>query len=92
MFTDTLESLVRSKRSNKYGQVYCTHFGWNHAYGIPTKGTAYETLYNLINQDGCPNAIIMNISKDQTLVKLKKKSNDVNIHNSQIEPFSPWPN
>ena len=34
----------------------------------------------------------MNISKDQTLVKLKKKSNDVNIHNSQIEPFSPWPN
>ena len=31
IFTDTLDSSIRSKRSNKYGQMYCTHFWWTRA-------------------------------------------------------------
>ena len=89
MMTDTLESSVCSKRGNKYGQVYCTHFGWARAYGIPTKGTAHETLSNLLKRNGFQNVIICDGSKEQTLGKSKKNLNEADIHANQIEPYSP---
>ena len=92
MMTDTLESSVCSKRGKKYGQVYCTHFGWARAYGIPTKGTAHETLSNLLKRNGFQNVIICDGSKEQTLGKFKKKAKENNIHMNQIGPYSPWSN
>ena len=88
LFTDTIESPVISKRGKKYVQVYCTHFRCTRAYGILTKGTAHETLYNLLNQDGCPNAIIMDGSKEKIFGKFKKNANNADIHIRKIEPYS----
>ena len=54
---------------------------------MPTKGTAYETLPNLLKRDGCPNAIICDGSKEQTLGKFKKKAKEADIYIKQIEPY-----
>ena len=75
MFIKTLEPVVQSKLGNKYGQVFCTQFGWTRAYGMPTKGNAHETLSKLLKRDGYPNVIICDGSKEQNLGNFKKKSN-----------------
>ena len=59
---------------------------------MTTKGTAHETLSNLLKRDGCPNAIIIDGSKEQTLGKFKKKANGSDIHIINIDPYSPWEN
>ena len=90
IFTDTLDSAVRSKQGKKYRLVFCTHFEWPRAYSMPTKGTAHETLYNLLKHDGWPNVVICDGSKDQNLGDFKKKSNEADIHIKHFKPYSPW--
>ena len=53
---------------------------------MPKKGTAHETLSNLLKRDGWLKAIICDGFTEQILGNFKKKSNEADIHIKQIEP------
>ena len=92
MFTDTTKSAVRSKRGNKYTQIYSMPFGWTRAFPMATKSCTHETLSLLFKRDGVPSTMVMDGSKEQTPGQFRKKCRDAACHVRQTEPLSPWSN
>jgi hypothetical protein len=56
------------------------------------KSDAHDSLSLLCQRDGAPGKMIMDGSKEQTLVRFKKKCQDADCCIKQTEPYSPWQN
>ena len=92
LFTDTLIAGTRSKRGNKYSQVFAAPIGWTRAHPMKHKGDAHEALSLLFHRDGVPPVMVMDGSKEQTLGDFRRKLKEANCHLRQTEPYSPWMN
>jgi hypothetical protein len=67
MYIDTIFSKIKSKRGNTCAQVFATTEGWTHAYLMQKKLQAHEALSLLLQQEGVPNMMVMDGSKEQVL-------------------------
>ena len=91
VFSDTMTAGgVVSTRGNKYGQAYCTQFGWARVHPMRLKSEAHETLSLMFKRDGVPPKIVVDNSKEQTLGQFKKKCREADCHLVTTEPYSPW--
>jgi hypothetical protein len=63
MFTNTMFSKVKSKRSNTCAQVFLTAEGWTCVYLMKKKSEAHEALSLLHQREGVPNLMVMDGSK-----------------------------
>ena len=59
---------------------------------MKTKGQAHEVLSLLFAQEGIPNKMIMDGSKEQTMGEFRRKTRQAGCHVKQTEPYSPWQN
>ena len=89
MFSDTMKSGVVSRIVNKYGQDYCTQYGWSPCHPMKLKSKALEYLSMLFKRDGIPPKIIVDKSKDKSLGKVASKCREADCHLVNIEPYSP---
>ena len=92
LFTDTLESCIVSHRGNNYAQVLLHRNTWCKAYPMKTKGQEHEALSLLFAQEGIPNKMIMDGSKEQTMGEFRRKTRQAGCQIKQTEPYSPWQN
>ena len=73
---DTFLALTKSKRGNKYVEVFVTNFGWLRAFPMAKNGDAHKALSLLFQRDGVPLKMIFDVSKENTLeflnVRLKR--------------------
>ena len=67
VFSDTLQSGCLSAAGMKYGQAYCTSFGWYRCHPMKKKSEAHETLSLMFKRDGVPPHTIAENSKEQSL-------------------------
>ena len=67
VFCDTLLAGTKSKRGNKYAEVFVTKFGWLRAFPMSKKGDSHEALSLLFQRDGVPPKMIVDGSKEHTL-------------------------
>ena len=54
------------------------------------KGDAHETLSMLFKRDGVTPNMVMDGSKEQTLVSFRKKCQKVDCNIKQTDPYYPW--
>ena len=92
VYADTLIAGSKSRRQNKYAEIFVTTFGWTRAFPMRQKSEAHETLSLLFKRDGVPPAIIVDGSKEQTLGEFRRKAREADCHVKQTEPYSPWQN
>ena len=64
---------TKSKRGNKYAEIFVTKFGWLHFFPMAKNGDEHEALSLLFQQNGVPPKIIFDGSKEQTLDAFKRK-------------------
>ena len=57
---------------------------------MKTKGQVHEALSLLFGQEGVPNKMIMDGSKEQTMHEFQHKTQQAGCHVKQTEPYSPW--
>lgn len=69
VFSDTMKAGVMSMLGNKYGQAYCTQFGWARVHPMKLKSEAHETLSMVFKRDGVPPKIVVDNYKEQTIGK-----------------------
>ena len=67
VFSDTLQSGCLSAAGMKYGQAYCTSFGWSMCHPMKKKSEAHETLSLMFKRDGFLSRMILENSKEQSL-------------------------
>ena len=89
-FGDTLLARTNSKRGNKDYEVFVTNFVWLCAFHIAKRGDLNESLSLFFHRDGVPPNMIVDSSKDHTLVSFKHNFAEADCHLSQTEPESPW--
>ena len=77
---------TKSKRGNKYAEVFVTTFEWSHAFNMANKGDAYEALSLLFQRDGVPPKMIVDCLKEQALGDFKRKFTEARCHLRQTEP------
>ena len=92
VFGDTLIAGTKSRRGNKYAEVFSTPFGWARAFPMKKKSEAHEALSLLFTRDGVPNTIITDGSKEQVEGEFKRKAKEAGCRVKQTEPHSPWQN
>lgn len=92
MFTDTMESQVKSKRQNKYAQVYTIPPNWIKAYGMKLKSDAHHTLSDLLKDVGAPEKMVMDGSKEQVEGLFRSKTRDAGVSTHQTEPHTAFSN
>jgi hypothetical protein len=92
LFGDTLEANVKSRRGNKYAEVFGTSFGWSRVFPVKLKSDVHEGLSLLFKRDGVPPKIIVDGSKEQTKGVFQKKMREADCWMKQTEPYSPWQN
>ena len=68
VFGENLLARTKSKRRNKYFEVFVTKFGWSRAFPMAKNGDSYEALSQLFQQDGVLPKMIVDGSKDQTMI------------------------
>ena len=90
MFSDTMKSGVVSRRGNKYGQDYCTQYGWSQCHPMKLKSEAHEYLSMLFKRDGVQPKIVVDNSKEQYLGKFASKFHGADFHLVNTETYSPW--
>ena len=90
VFGDTLLARTKSKRGNKYTEVFVTKFGCSRLFPMDKKGDAHEALFLLFKRDVVPPNIIVDGSKEHTLGDFKLKVAEAGYHLIQTEPESPW--
>ena len=54
------------------------------------KVDGHKTLSLLFKRDGMLPKMVMDVSKDQTLVLFRNKYQEEDFHIKQTEPYSPW--
>ena len=74
LYTYALESGIASHRGNNYVQVFTHHNTWCKAYPMKTKGQTHKALSLLFAQEGVPNKMIMDGSKEQTMGEFRCKT------------------
>ena len=84
VFGDTLLAGTKSKRGNKYAEVFVTKCGWSRAFTIAKKGYAHEALSLLFQRDGVPPKMIVDGLKEQTLGDFKRKVEEDGCHLRQM--------
>jgi hypothetical protein len=87
-----LEANVKSRRGNKYAEVFGTSFGWSRVFPVKLKSDVHEGLSLLFKRDGVPPKIIVDGSKEQTKGIFQKKMREADCWMKQTEPYSPWQN
>ena len=92
LYSDTLITDVKSRRGNRYAQVFCAQNGWARAFPMAKKSDAHEALSLLFARDGVPPALIVDGSLEQTKGEFRRKARQADCHIKQIEPHSPWQN
>ena len=80
VFGDTLLAGTKSKRGNKYAEIFVTKFGWSRAFPMAKKGDAHEALSLLFRRDGVPPKMIVDGSKEQTLGNFKREVAEDGCH------------
>lgn len=76
LFADTMIAKTKSRRGNKYAEVYAATCGWCRAFPMKLKSEAHETLSLLFARDGVPTAMIVDGFKEQTMGKFHTKVRD----------------
>ena len=89
VFGDTLLARTKSKRGNKYAEVFFTKFGWSRVFPMAKYGVAHEALSLLFQRDIVPPKMIVDSLKEQTLGVFKRKVSETGCHLRQTEPESP---
>ena len=92
IFGDTLIANSKSRRGNKYAQVFGTSYGWSRVFPMRLKSEAHEGLSLLFKRDGVPPKIIVDGSKEQTQGEFRKKARQADCFIKQTEPYSPFQN
>ena len=92
LYTDTLLTSTKSRRGNKYAQVFYARNGWKRAFPMSKKSEAADALSLLFARDGVPAVIILDGSKEQTQGEFRKKARQADCHIKQIEPKTPQQN
>ena len=87
VLSDTMKSGVVSKRVNKYGQAYCTHYGWSLFHPMKLKSEVHESFSMLFKRDSVPPNIIVDNSKEQSLDKFSSKCRESDCHLVNTEPY-----
>ena len=59
VFGDTLLAVTKSKRGDKYAEVFVTKFGWSHAFPMANKGDGHEDISLLFQRDRVTPKIIV---------------------------------
>jgi len=91
MYTDTMKAKKKSwYRSNRYGQVYTTDYGWVGFYPIQSKSQAHETLTELAHEKGVPTHFAMDNAKEEIHGKFRKKARSYGCHVKELPTHSPW--
>ena len=73
VFTNTMKARTILRRINQYDQVYTTVFHWCGSHPMKAKIDARDYLSLLFHRGAVPPNMIVDVSKEHTLVKLKKK-------------------
>lgn len=92
LYADTLISKTKSRRGNKYAEVFAATNTWCKAYPCETKSDVHHGLSNLFANEGVPNNMIIDGSLEQTKGQFKSKCRAAGCHVKQIEKFSPFSN
>ena len=90
VFSDTLQSSCLYAAGMKYGQAYCTSFGWSRCHPMKKKSKYHKTLYLMFKCDGVPPRMIVDNSKEQSLGEFRRKCCEVDCHLVNTEPYSPF--
>ena len=90
VFSDTLKSGTLSNRGNKYGQAYCTSYGWSRCHPMAKKSEAHDTLSLVFKQDGVPPKMIVDKLREKSLGKFERKCKEADCRLVNTEPFPPW--
>ena len=80
VFSNTLKSGTFSKIGNKYGQAYCTSYGWSICHPMAKKSEYHDTLSLVFKQDGVPTKMIVENSREQSLGKFERKCKEADCH------------
>ena len=88
IFGDTLLARTKSKRGNKYAEVFVTKFGWSREFPMSKKGDTHEAIYLLFQRDGVPPKMIVDVTNEQTMGDFKRKVAEAVYHLRQMEPKS----
>lgn len=92
LYSDTLESSVKSYRGNKYAQVFGARNGWARAFPMKRKAEAHEALSLLFARDGVPPTMVVDGAKEETMGNFRKKAREADCHLKVTEYGSPWSN
>ena len=90
VFSNTLKSGTFSKIGNKYGQAYCTSYGWSICHPMAKKSEYHDTLSLVFKQDGVPTKMIVENSREQSLGEFERKCKEADCHIVNTGPFPPW--
>ncbi|KAG7369935.1 hypothetical protein IV203_027685 [Nitzschia inconspicua] len=90
MFTDTLESGLKSVQQNKYAQIFVVPPNWTKAYAMKRKGDAHHCLSSLFHDIGVPEKMVMDGAKEQVQGEFRRKLKDAGCHVHVTEPHTPW--
>jgi hypothetical protein len=88
MFTETMYSIIISRKQNKAAQIFCTDFGFVREFTMKKESEAHEALSLLFHRDGVPNVMVMDGAKVKTEGKFRSKLFDAGFHIKQTEPHT----
>ena len=66
--------------------------GWCRAFPMANKSQAHEGLSLLLQREGAPNTMIMDVAVDQVMGMFRRKCREAEIRAKQTEPYTPWSN
>ena len=87
LFCDTMSLSVRSTRGNSCGQVFSNEAGWSRFFPLQSKSEAHLALSTLFKNDGVPNDLILDGSKEQTAGDFKRKCREADVHILAVNEF-----
>ena len=82
-------SSIASTRDNTCAQVFCNEAGWSQFFPMQSKAKAHHALSLLFKNDGVPDDLTLDGSKEQTAGEFRRKCREADVHIRQIEPHSP---
>jgi hypothetical protein len=88
MYTDTMLSTILSRQNNKAAHILCTDFGFVRAFRLMKEKEAHGALSLIFHRYGVPNVMVMDGSRVQFGVELRRKLRDAGFHMKQTEPHT----
>ena len=90
VYYDTIKSVIVSKLGNKYGQAYCTSYGWSHFHPMAQKSEAHVTMSLMFKRNGVLPKITVDKSKEQPLRVFERRCIEAEYHLVNSKQYSPW--